>query len=111
MSDRIHIPAGLARVLPRAALWPIKDKVPRASGLSHSLRLATNLEHLCFAMDENAFEGLSQSTGSVHILDHYKWDYGGGLRIAFSSGEVARIDVAISHENKPNLFLTFGHTF
>jgi outer membrane protein assembly factor BamA len=46
-----------------------------------------------------------------NILDHYKWDYGGGLRIAFSSGEVARIDVAISHENKPNLFLTFGHTF
>jgi outer membrane protein assembly factor BamA len=44
-------------------------------------------------------------------LDSYRWDYGGGLRIAFASGEVARIDVALSEEEKPLLYLTFGHTF
>lgn len=46
-----------------------------------------------------------------HFLDQYKWDYGGGLRFAFSSGEVARIDVAISEENHPLVYLAFGHTF
>jgi outer membrane protein assembly factor BamA len=46
-----------------------------------------------------------------HVLDDYRWDYGGGLRIAFSSGEVARIDVAVSEENKGLVYLAFGHTF
>ncbi|HZR84327.1 MAG TPA: BamA/TamA family outer membrane protein [Candidatus Binatia bacterium] len=46
-----------------------------------------------------------------NFLDSYRWDYGGGVRIAFSSGEVARIDVAFSEENKPLVYLTFGHTF
>ncbi len=46
-----------------------------------------------------------------HTLDHVRYSYGGGLRIALSSGLVARIDAGFSPEEKGLLYLTFGHTF
>ena len=46
-----------------------------------------------------------------HFLDHVRYSYGGGSRIGFSSGLVARIDVGFSAEEKGLVYLTFGHTF
>lgn len=46
-----------------------------------------------------------------HTLDHVRYSYGGGLRIALSSGLVARLDAGFSPEEKGLLYLTFGHTF
>jgi outer membrane protein assembly factor BamA len=46
-----------------------------------------------------------------HTLDHVRYSYGGGLRIALSSGLVARIDAGFSPEEKGLVYLTFGHTF
>jgi outer membrane protein assembly factor BamA len=46
-----------------------------------------------------------------HFADHMRYSYGGGTRIGFSSGLVARIDVGFSEEEKGLVYLTFGHTF
>lgn len=46
-----------------------------------------------------------------HFFDHIRLSYGGGTRIGFSSGLVARIDVGFSEEEKGLVYLTFGHTF
>jgi outer membrane protein assembly factor BamA len=46
-----------------------------------------------------------------HTLDHVRYSYGGGLRLALSSGLVARIDAGFSPEEKGLVYLTFGHTF
>jgi outer membrane protein assembly factor BamA len=46
-----------------------------------------------------------------HFADHLRYSYGGGTRIGFSSGLVARIDVGFSEEKKGLVYLTFGHTF
>jgi outer membrane protein assembly factor BamA len=46
-----------------------------------------------------------------HLFDHIRYSYGGGLRIAFSSGLVARIDAGFSPEETGLIYLTFGHTF
>ena len=46
-----------------------------------------------------------------HTLDHVRYSYGGGLRIALSSGLVARLDAGFSPEEKGLIYLTFGHTF
>ena len=46
-----------------------------------------------------------------HTLDHVRYSYGGGLRIALSSGLVARLDAGFSPEEKGLMYLTFGHTF
>jgi len=46
-----------------------------------------------------------------HFADHFRYSYGGGTRIGFSSGLVARIDVGFSEEEKGLVYLTFGHTF
>ncbi len=46
-----------------------------------------------------------------HFFDHIRYSYGGGTRIGFSSGLVARIDVGFSEEEKGLVYLTFGHTF
>jgi hypothetical protein len=40
-----------------------------------------------------------------------RFSYGGGVRIGFSSGLVARIDVGFSPEETGLVYLTFGHTF
>ncbi len=46
-----------------------------------------------------------------HPFDHLRPSYGGGLRIGFSSGLIARIDAGFSEEEKGLVYLTFGHTF
>jgi outer membrane protein assembly factor BamA len=46
-----------------------------------------------------------------HPFDHIRYSYGGGVRIAFSSGLVARIDAGFSPEETGLVYLTFGHTF
>ena len=46
-----------------------------------------------------------------HPLDHIRYSYGGGVRIALSSGLVARIDAGFSPEEHGLIYLTFGHTF
>ncbi len=46
-----------------------------------------------------------------HFADHLRYSYGGGTRIGFSSGLVARIDVGFSDEEKGLVYLAFGHTF
>jgi outer membrane protein assembly factor BamA len=46
-----------------------------------------------------------------HTLDHIRYSYGGGLRLALSSGLVARLDAGFSPEEKGLIYLTFGHTF
>jgi outer membrane protein assembly factor BamA len=46
-----------------------------------------------------------------HTLDHVRYSYGGGLRIALSSGLVARLDAGFSPEEMGLIYLTFGHTF
>jgi outer membrane protein assembly factor BamA len=46
-----------------------------------------------------------------HFGDRLRYSYGGGTRIGFSSGLVARIDVGFSEEEKGLVYLTFGHTF
>ena len=46
-----------------------------------------------------------------HTFDHMRYSYGGGLRIGFSSGLVARIDAGFSPEETGLVYLTFGHTF
>jgi outer membrane protein assembly factor BamA len=46
-----------------------------------------------------------------HFADHFRYSYGGGTRIGFSSGLVARIDVGFSPEETGLVYLTFGHTF
>ncbi len=46
-----------------------------------------------------------------HTLDHVRYSYGGGVRIALSSGLVARLDAGFSPEEKGLIYLTFGHTF
>ena len=46
-----------------------------------------------------------------HTLDHVRYSYGGGLRLALSSGLVARLDAGFSPEEKGLIYLTFGHTF
>ena len=46
-----------------------------------------------------------------HTLDHVRYSYGGGLRIALSSGLVARLDAGFSPEEKGLMYLTFGHTY
>lgn len=46
-----------------------------------------------------------------HFADHLRYSYGGGTRIGFSSGLVARIDIGFSDEEKGLAYLTFGHTF
>jgi outer membrane protein assembly factor BamA len=46
-----------------------------------------------------------------HTFDHIRYSYGGGLRIGFSSGLVARIDAGFSPEETGLVYLTFGHTF
>ena len=78
---------------------------PNGAGKSSCYDAATNMVRRSgrVFLDAQDFED--------NFLDSYRWDYGGGLRIAFSSGEVARIDVALSEENKPLVYLTFGHTF
>ena len=53
------------------------------------------------------------STGEMrdHLFDNFRFSYGGGTRIGFSSGLVARIDVGFSEEERGLVYLTFGHTF
>jgi outer membrane protein assembly factor BamA len=46
-----------------------------------------------------------------HPFDHIRYSYGGGLRIALSSGLVARIDAGFSPEETGLIYLTFGHPF
>lgn len=46
-----------------------------------------------------------------HTFDDLRYSYGGGLRIALSSGLVARIDAGFSPEEKGLVYLAFGHTF
>jgi outer membrane protein assembly factor BamA len=46
-----------------------------------------------------------------HTFDHIRYSYGGGLRLALSSGLVARIDAGFSPEETGLVYLTFGHTF
>jgi hypothetical protein len=46
-----------------------------------------------------------------HTFDHIRYSYGGGVRIGFSSGMVARIDAGFSPEEHGLVYLTFGHTF
>lgn len=46
-----------------------------------------------------------------HTFDHVRYSYGGGLRIGFSTGLVARIDAGFSPEETGLVYLTFGHTF
>lgn len=46
-----------------------------------------------------------------HTLDHVRYSYGGGLRLALSSGLVARLDAGFSPEETGLIYLTFGHTF
>jgi len=46
-----------------------------------------------------------------HPFDRVRYSYGGGLRVALSSGLVARIDAGFSPEEKGLVYLTFGHTF
>jgi outer membrane protein assembly factor BamA len=46
-----------------------------------------------------------------HVFDHLRYSYGGGVRIGFSSGLVARIDVGFSPEESGLVYLAFGHTF
>jgi outer membrane protein assembly factor BamA len=46
-----------------------------------------------------------------HFADHLRYSYGGGTRIEFSSGLVARIDVGFSEEQKGLVYLKFGQTF
>ncbi len=46
-----------------------------------------------------------------HFYDQLRYSYGGGLRIALSSGLVARIDVGFSPEETGLVYLSFGHTF
>ncbi len=46
-----------------------------------------------------------------HPFDHIRYSYGGGVRIALSSGLVARIDAGFSPEEHGLIYLTFGHTF
>ena len=46
-----------------------------------------------------------------HTFDHIRYSYGGGLRLALSSGLVARIDAGFSPEETGLIYLTFGHTF
>jgi len=46
-----------------------------------------------------------------HTFDHIRYSYGGGLRLALSSGLVARIDAGFSPEEKGLIYLTFGHPF
>lgn len=46
-----------------------------------------------------------------HVFDHLRYSYGGGVRIGFSSGLVARIDVGFSPEETGLVYLAFGHTF
>jgi len=43
--------------------------------------------------------------------DKFRYDYGGGTRIALGEALVARIDVAHSNEEKALVYLVFGHTF
>jgi len=43
--------------------------------------------------------------------DKFRYDYGGGTRIALGEALVARIDVAHSDEEKALVYLVFGHTF
>lgn len=46
-----------------------------------------------------------------HTFDHVRYSYGAGLRIALSSGLVARIDAGFSPEETGLVYLTFGHMF
>lgn len=46
-----------------------------------------------------------------HTFDHVRYSYGGGLRVGFSTGLVARIDAGFSPEETGLVYLTFGHTF
>ncbi len=46
-----------------------------------------------------------------HTFDHVRYSGGGGVRVALSSGLVARIDAGFSPEEKGLIYLTFGHTF
>jgi outer membrane protein assembly factor BamA len=46
-----------------------------------------------------------------NVFDRMRYSYGGGLRIGFSSGLVARLDVGFSPEETGLFYLTFGHTF
>ena len=53
----------------------------------------------------------SSSDFRDHPFDDMRFSYGGGTRIGFSSGLVARIDVGFSEEEQGLVYLTFGHTF
>jgi outer membrane protein assembly factor BamA len=46
-----------------------------------------------------------------HTFDRVRYSWGGGVRVGFSSGLVARIDVGFSPEERGLLYLSFGHTF
>jgi len=46
-----------------------------------------------------------------HPFDHIRYSGGGGLRLALSSGLVARLDAGFSPEETGLIYLTFGHTF
>jgi hypothetical protein len=45
------------------------------------------------------------------LVDHFQYDYGGGLRIALSNALVARIDVGFSDEETALVYLEFGQAF
>jgi len=45
------------------------------------------------------------------LVNHFQYDYGGGLRIALSNALVARIDVGFSDEETALVYLEFGQAF
>jgi outer membrane protein assembly factor BamA len=46
-----------------------------------------------------------------NVFNKMRYSYGGGARIGFSSGLVARIDAGFSPEETGLIYLSFGHTF
>lgn len=45
------------------------------------------------------------------VFQKFRYDYGGGLRIALGQALVARVDAGFSKEEKGLVYLTFGQTF
>jgi len=67
------------------------------------------IDGVAFGDAGRVYEGADDFTD--HFADHMRYSYGGGTRIGFSSGLVARIDVGFSPEETGLVYLTFGHTF
>jgi outer membrane protein assembly factor BamA len=45
------------------------------------------------------------------VFEHFRYSYGGGVRIALGEAILARIDVGFSTEETGLVYLTFGHIF